>query len=361
MTSLKVGVIGCGSISSIYFQNLPRHPQLEVTACADLIKAKAESSAAEYHIRALTVDELLDDDGIALVVNLTIPAVHYEVAKRVLESGRHVYIEKPLSATCAEAKKLLELAEKKSLRIGCAPDTFLGGGLQTCRKLMDEGAIGKPIAATAYMMNHGHESWHPNPDFYYQPGGGPLFDMGPYYITALVHLAGPVIRVMGVAGTTFSERTITSSPKAGTRIKVNTPTHITSILEFKNGMTVNLVMSFDVWRHNHSAIEIYGTEGSLSVPDPNGFGGRVSICGPDKRGEFKEVRLTHGNQGKERGLGVADMADGLLKGFPHRANGEMAFHVLEVMESILIAAKEKQNVELASSCRRPDPLEGISG
>jgi predicted dehydrogenase len=250
---------------------------------------------------------------------------------------------------------LLGAARDKGLLIGCAPDTFLGGGLQTCRKLIDDGWIGEPIAATAFMMCRGHENWHPDPEFYYQAGGGPMFDMGPYYLTALIHLIGPVGRVTGSAQITFPERIITSQPKYGTKIKVDVPTHVAGVMDFANGAVGTIITSFDVWAARLPRIEIYGTEGSLAVPDPNGFGGPVLVRRAGAS-EWGGVPLTHRYTKQSRGIGVADMAYALRSGRPHRANGDLAYHVLDIMHAFSHASQEGRHVELTSACGRPEPL-----
>ena len=360
MEKVKIGIVGCGNISSIYLKNCSqRFEILEVAACADLLPERAQASAREFNIpKACSVDELLNDPEIKIVVNLTIPKAHAEVCLAALEAGKNVYVEKPLAITREEGKKILELAKSKGLLVGAAPDTFMGAGLQTCRKLIDDGWIGEPIAATAFMTCHGHESWHPDPEFYYQIGGGPMFDMGPYYLTALISLIGPVKRVTGSARITFPERTITSQPKYGTRIKVETPTHIAGVIDFENGAVGTIITSFDVWSANLPWIEIYGSEGSLSVPDPNTFGGRVRVRRKDAD-EWTEIPLSHGYADNSRGLGVADMAYALLSGRPHRANGEMAYHVLDIMHGFLEASERGTHYKLSSSVSalRPCPLD----
>ena len=250
---------------------------------------------------------------------------------------------------------MLEAAKAKGLRVGGAPDTFLGGGLQTCRKLIDDGWIGKPIGATAFMLCHGHESWHPDPEFYYKVGGGPMFDMGPYYLTALVSLMGPVTRVTGATQITFPERTITSQPKFGTKITVDVPTHVAGIMEFASGAVGTILTSFDVWSTTLPRIEVYGTEGTLIVPDPNTFGGpvRVRRMGAE---EWTEIPLTHGYSTNSRGIGVADMAYAIQSGRPHRANGEMMYHVLEMMHGFHDAATQGQHYVMTSTCERPKAL-----
>jgi predicted dehydrogenase len=352
----KIGVVGCGNISDIYLQADKTFDILETVACADLIMEKARAQAEKHDVpRACTVEELLDDPEIEIVVNITTPQAHFEVAMQALNAGKSVHNEKPLALTREEGQTMLKTAEAQGLRIGGAPDTFLGGGLQTCRKLIDDGWIGEPIAATAFMLGHGHESWHPSPAFYYQIGGGPMFDMGPYYLTALIHLMGPIHRVSGEASMTFPTRTITSEPLYGTEIEVETPTHIASTLQFASGAIGTIITSFDVWSHQLPRIEIYGTEGSLSVPDPNIFGGPVKVrrAGEDT---WHEVPLTHGYAENSRGIGVADMAYALQSGRDHRANGTMAYHVLDTMHATLDSAREGRHIVLESTCERPAPL-----
>jgi len=358
----KVGIVGCGNISGIYIKNCKAFDILDVVACADIDMKKAKAKAAEFDLpRACTVEKLLADPEIEIVVNLTPPGAHAEVAVAALEAGKCIYNEKPLAISREDGRRILEMADAKGLLVGCAPDTFLGGGLQTCRKLIDDGWIGEPVAATAFMMGHGPEGWHPDPDFFYQPGGGPMFDMGPYYLTALVNLIGPIRRVTSSARITFPERIITSKPKYGTKIKVNTPTYIAGVMDFANGAVGTIITSFDVWASELPRIEIYGTEGTLSVPDPNTFGGLVRIRRAGA-GEWKEVPLAYGYTENSRGVGVADMAYALRYGRSHRASGELAYHVLDVMQSFLDASREGRHVELASSCSRPAPLPlGLKG
>jgi predicted dehydrogenase len=323
---------------------------------------KARGQAEKYGIaKACTVDELLADKSIDIVLNLTIPHAHGPVALQALGAGKHVYGEKPYAVTRVEGSKVLALAKKKKLRTGCAPDTFMGGAIQTCRKLIDDGVIGDPVSATAFMQCHGHETWHPSPEFYYQPGGGPMFDMGPYYLTALVALFGPVRRVTGSAQKGLAERTITSKPKYGQVIKVNTPTHISGVLDFADGAVGTIITTFDVYAHHLPCIEVHGTKGSMSVPDPNSFGGwkgeraPVQVWTVDKP-EWTEVPYTHGYFTNSRGVGVADMAKAIRTGRTHRANGEMAFHVLDIMQSINDASESGKHMVLKSACERPAAL-----
>ena len=358
MESVKIGVIGCGNISSAYFRGIRKFPLMELVACADLDIERARSRAAEFQIpRALAVAELLADESIDIVVNLTIPDAHAEICLAALTAGKHVYVEKPLAVTREAGKQILELARRRGLRVAAAPDTFLGGGLQTCRKLIDDGWIGTPIAATGFMMGAGPESWHPDPNFFYQLGGGPMFDMGPYYLTALLFLLGPVRRVTASARITFPERTITSQPRKGDKITVNTPTHVAGVLDFATGAIGTLITSFDIMAGTSPLpnIEIYGTDGSLRVPDPNRFDGPVFIK-PRGAKEWSEVPLTHGYTEEGRGLGVADLAYAIRTGRRHRASGEVAYHVLEIMHGFHDSAREGKHYLLESACESPAPL-----
>jgi len=355
MEKTKIGIVGCGNISGIYFKAGQTFEILQVKACADLVPDRAAAKAGEFNCKAVTVEQLLADPEIKIVVNLTVPNAHASVALAAVEAGKSVHNEKPLTVRREDGRKLLELAKAKGVRVGCAPDTFLGGGIQTCRKLIDDGWIGQPVAATAFMTCHGHESWHPDPEFYYKAGGGPMFDMGPYYLTALVSLMGPVKRVTGSARVTFPQRTVTSKPKYGTKITVDVPTHVAGVMDFASGAVGTIITSFDVWAANLPRIEIYGTEGSMSVPDPNGFGGPVRIFRPGQK-EWVEMPLTHNYAENSRGIGVADMAYALRSGRPHRANGELAFHVLDVMHAFHDASAGGRHVEVQSTCHRPAPL-----
>jgi predicted dehydrogenase len=353
-TKTKIAIVGCGNISDIYLQNCLAFG-LDVVACTDMDMSRAEAKAQEFGVAAQPLTEVLADSFIELIVNLTPPNVHAEVSCAALNAGKHVYSEKPLATNRTDGAQLLELAKHKGLRIGCAPDTFLGAGLQTCRKLLDDGAIGEPVAAVAFMTGRGMEMWHPNPDFFYQPGGGPMFDMGPYYLTTLVSMLGPVRRLTGSARISFPERLITSEPLAGTKIKVNTPTHVSGVLDFVGGSVATVIMSFDVWAANLPYIEVYGSEGSLGLPDPNTFGGPVRVKSA-KDEEWRDVPLTHGHAENSRGLGVRDMAAAIRKNRPHRANGEMAFHVLDLMQSFEEASVWGQHIEIQSRCERPAAL-----
>ena len=348
--------MGAGKISGIYLENGAMFDDVEVVACADIMPERAEAQATAYGVsKAYSPQELLADPEVEVVLNLTVPAVHAEVSLAALEAGKHVYTEKPLAVSLEDGRRMLELATEMGLMIGCAPDTFLGGGLQTCRKVMDEGIIGEPVAVTALMMTHGPEDWHPNPDFFYQPGAGPMFDMGPYYLTALATLLGPIRRVTGSARVTFPERTVTSEPHYGSTITVNTPTHVAGVMDFEGGPVGTLVTSFDVYSEEHSRIDVYGTEGTLSLPDPNTFGGPVRVW---RTGEsaWTEIPLTHPYTENSRGLGLADMARALRSGRRPRASGELGFHALEVIHAFLDSSQSGRHVEVESTFERPEAL-----
>ena len=294
-------------------------------------------------------------EGIEIVVNLTIPGAHADVAIACLEAGKHTHAEKPFAISRAEGTPVLALAEKKGLRVGCAPDTFMGAGIQTARKVLDDGWIGEPIGCNAHMMGHGPESWHPDPEFFYKTGGGPMFDMGPYYLTALVSLLGPVDQLTGSATITFPQRTITSEPKRGTVVDVDVATHVTGIMRFANGAVGTITTTFDVWAASHPPIEVYGTEGTMQVPDPNGFGGAVRVRKPGMD-DWATLPPSHVYADNHRGIGVADMAYAIRSGRSHRSSGALAFHVLDIMESFHDASEQSAYVDLASSCERPAML-----
>ncbi len=354
--SVKIGIIGAGTISGAYLENGETFEALEIISIADIVVDRARQKATEYNVpKACTPDELLADPDVELVINLTIPSVHAEVGLAALEAGKHVYSEKPLATEREDAQRLLATAKERGLLVGCAPDTFLGGGLQTCQKALDDGLIGEPIGATAFMMGHGPEGWHPDPYFFYQPGAGPMFDMGPYYLTALATLIGPMRRVTGSARITFPERTITNEAKFGEKIPVNTPTHIAGVMDFENGAVGTIITSFDVWASRLPRIEIYGTEGTLGVPDPNGFGGPVLLRRANDS-DWTELPIEHHYTKGSRGVGTADMCHALRSGRPHRASGDLAYHVLDLMHAFHDASREGRHVEVTSRFERPSAL-----
>ncbi|MFP6797223.1 MAG: Gfo/Idh/MocA family oxidoreductase [Pseudomonadales bacterium] len=351
---VSIGLIGCGVISSAYLKAASTFNVLKFAACAD-IDANASTRCSEsFDIPSMAVDELLARDDIEVVLNLTIPSAHTDVNLAALESGKHTYCEKPFALNTVEGKRVIQTAKERELRVGCAPDTFFGGGHQTVRNALDGGAVGTPIAGTAFMMNHGHESWHPNPAFYYHDGGGPMFDMGPYYLTALVNALGPVRRVAALTGRAFDTRTVGSEPRRGERIDVEVDTHTAGTLEFISGAIVTVVMSFDVWLHSNRFIEIHGTKASLSSPDPNGFGGTVRVSGTNRI--WDDLPLTHGYLENMRSIGLADMCVGIRTDRPHRCSGDLAYHVLEIMEAFGHSSATRRHVELTTTPDRPEPL-----
>ncbi|SFN36994.1 Gfo/Idh/MocA family protein [Mycetocola miduiensis] len=352
---LRVGVIGVGHISAQYFEQFPALPGIRLVAVADLSAERAAAVAAEQGVRALGVDELIADPDVDMVLNLTIPAAHAEIGIRALKAGKHVYGEKPLALSPDEGAPLLALAAERGLRVGSAPDTVLGTGVQTARRLLDDGAIGEPVAAAVHWSAAGHERWHPAPQFYYQPGGGPLFDMGPYYLTSLVTLFGPVLRVSGTSRRSVRERSIATGPLAGTAIAVEVDTHINALLEHADGVTATVTMSFDVWATKTPLFEVYGTSGTLAVPDPNQFSEPVSLYTADEPG-WTTVEASVGYRDAGRGYGLADMARAIETDRPHRASGELAFHVLEIMDAVLRAGREHRVVELSSTVKRPEAV-----
>jgi predicted dehydrogenase len=352
---VRTGVIGCGKISGAYFQNAKNFPILDIVACADLNPEAAKTQATAYNIpKACTVKQLLADPEIELVINLTVPKAHVPVALKILAKGKHTFSEKPLGISRREGRKLLAAAEKTGLKIGCAPDTFLGAGIQTARQLIDQGAIGKPLAFTAFFMCPGHESWHPSPEFYYQVGGGPMFDMGPYYLTALLNLLGPIQRLSGMATIAQPQRTITSQPKSGQVINVETPDHVVGNIQFVNGCVGTLVTSFATRFPTHDGkqpITIFGEEATPKVPDPNQFDGPVSLR---KKGETEWREMPHTFvKGYGRSVGAADMAYAIRSGRSHRANLQQAFTVLDLMQGFLDSSKTGRVYTPAIPYERP--------
>ena len=350
----KIAIVGCGNISDIYLQNCVAFG-MDIVACTDMDMSRAQAKSEQFGVAAWPLADLFADSSIEIIVNLTPPSAHAEVSRAALNAGKHVYSEKPLATNRTDGAQLLELAREKGLRIGCAPDTFLGAGLQTCRRLLDDGVIGEPVAAVAFVTGRGMEMWHPNPDFFYQQGAGPMFDVGPYYLTALVSMLGPVRRLTGSARISFPQRLITSQPLAGTKINVNTPTHVTGVLDFVSGPLATVIASFDVWAANLPRIEIYGSEGSISMPDPNTFDGPVNVKTAEDE-EWRDVPLVNGHTENSRGLGVRDMSAAIRENRSHRASGEMAFHVLDLMQSFEEASTSGQHIEIQSRCERPAAL-----
>ena len=363
---LGVGVIGCGNISAAYFRLAPLFRGIEMRACADLNAEAAKARAAEFGLRADTVDGLLAASDIDIIVNLTVPAAHYEVSKQILDAGKHVYSEKPFVLSVAEGLDLKKRAEKKGLRIGSAPDTFLGGAHQFARDIIDSGKLGRITRATCHVMNPGMEHWHPNPAFFFQPGGGPILDLGPYYLANLIQLIGPVKQVAALTTIPFKERTISSKPRFGEKVPVNTPTTIHALLEFANGAAVSLNASWDVWQHGHAPMELFGDEGTIYVPDPNFFGGNVRYT--QKADQVKKLpkwdhpfavpnqQHSQGMMANYRAAGLADMAIAIGEGRPHRCSMELALHAVDVMTGVLKSGETGKFVAMKTTCERPEAL-----
>ena len=367
MARLGIGVIGCGNISTAYLKLAPLFRSLELKAVADVNMEAARLRASEFPVRAETVDDLLAAPDVDVVVNLTVPAVHYEVTRRILEAGKHAYSEKPLVLTLEEGEELRALADARGLRVGSAPDTFLGGSHQAARALIDGGRVGRILGGTAHVMGHGMEAWHPNPDFFFKPGGGPVLDMGPYYITNLVQLIGPVRSVAATAKAGLASRTIGNGPRLGESLDVTTPTDVQAILLFQNGATVSFGASWDVWAHRHANMELYGEEGSIFIPDPNFFGGTVEVTREGGEAEavadeghpFGQVNMNdNSGQGRAnyRCAGLADMAQAIEEGRPHRCDIDLAVHVVDVMTGILRAGEGRAWVDMTTTCERPAAL-----
>lgn len=363
---LGVGIVGCGNISTTYFKLAPLFRGIEVRACADINPAAAKARAKEYGARAGSVADLLKAKDVEIVVNLTIPAVHYEVSRQALDAGKHVYSEKPFVLTLKEGLDLRKRAAKKKLRIGSSPDTFLGGSHQLVRDLIDKGALGKITGGTCHVLSRGMEHWHPNPDFFFQPGAGPVLDIGPYYVTELIHLIGPVVRVTALASTPRRHRVIGNGPRNGEKVPVDTPTTVHAVLEFKNGAVVTLGASWDVWDHGHAPMELYGEEGTVYIPDPNFFGGAVRYTRgakavnrqPAWNHPFSVPNEKHGEgmMANYRSAGLSDMALAIQAGRPHRCSEELALHAVDVMTSILRSAETGRAVGMRTTCERPAAL-----
>jgi predicted dehydrogenase len=353
-TPARVGIVGCGVISAHYAENAAAFDSFAITACADLDPARAAALAAAHELEALTLDELVADPEIDVVLNLTPPAAHVAVTRASLAAGKHVYSEKPLATTAADALDLLADAERRGLRIGCAPDTFLGGPYQAALELIRSGAIGEPLSVGATMLVGGADGWHPDPEIFFADGAGPLLDMGPYYLTAIVALLGPVARVAGFASTRAPERTIATGPRAGERFPVTTPTHVAASLELESGVTGSLVTSFDAHDRYVCDLEIHGTDGTLGLPDPNAFHGPVRIrLG---RADWEDAAFASRGAADARGLGLHDLVEAIAAGEPHRASGRLAAHVVEVARSVLRSADERAVIEIESSLEQPRPL-----
>ena len=361
-----IGIIGCGNISAAYLRLAPLFKGLEVRAVADMNADAAQARAEEFNVRADTVEGLLAADDIDIIVNLTIPDAHFSVTRDILRAGKHAYTEKPIVLTLEQGEELRALASANNLRIGSAPDTFLGGAHQAARAAIDAGDIGTVIAGTAHVMSHGMEHWHPNPDFFFLPGAGPMLDIGPYYVTNLIQLLGPVKRVSALTSMASDTRTILSEPRKGAVIPVKTPTNIHALLDFHSGATITLSTSWDVWAHRHGHMELYGADGTMFLPDPNWFSGTVEIT--NAKGETHSLDTashplgipnqdTHDEaKANYRTAGLAEMAIAMNEGRPHRCALELAIHAVDVMTSVLKAGEQGAVITLSTTCERPAPL-----
>jgi len=363
-----VGIMGAGNISAAYLRLAPLFKNLEVRAIADVIPEAAKARAEEFSVAAQTPDELLKNSELDVIVNLTVPAAHFSVSKDILSAGKHAYSEKPFVLSVEEGIQLKALADEHGLKVGSAPDTFLGGAHQQARAIIESGKVGRIASGTMHVMSRGMEHWHPNPDFFFQPGGGPILDLGPYYITNMINLVGPIKRVSAFTGMARTEREVTAEgPFKGTFIKVGTPTTIHAILEFHSGAIITLGASWDVSSHGHHNIELYGTEGTVYVPDPNFFNGDVTIT--DRAGAKEKVEpwdhpFGVANQGLDtptpranyRNAGLSDMLTAAETGRHARCDLDVALHAVDVMTSILKAGETGQVITLQTTCERPAPL-----
>lgn len=374
MRNINVGILGCGFISNTYIRDIKRfYPSLHLAACADVNVELAKSHAEKYRIPSgCSVEEMLAMEEVELVVNLTPPQFHMELNKKIMQAGKHVFCEKPFAPTAAQARQVMDLADEKGLLVGSAPDTFLGSSLQTCRKILDDGWIGKPLYVTANMMSNGVETWHPAPANFYRQGAGPLYDMGPYYFTALTALLGPVKRVSAFSGTGFPVRKVYTGPLKGQEVPVETPTHYSGTAELASGVIVSMNISFDIWHSNLPMFEIYGTDGTLEVPDPNMSGGRPRVYRKERTLDvlYDDSRETKEKQDTSvelpelyphigdytRGIGVLDLACAIDEKRKPRVNAEMACHVIEAITGMMESAQDKKVYEMKTTCEKPEPI-----
>ena len=354
---LKAGIIGCGNISDIYLINSRRFRQFDIVACADLFNEKAEQTARKYGIEHLAVSELLASEQIDLIINLTVPGAHADVSLEAVRRGKHVYSEKPLAISLEDGQKLLAEAEQRGVQVGIAPDTFLGGSIQSAAEMIAEGSLGRLVGASAFMMSRGPESWHPNPAFLYQTGAGPMYDMGPYYLTALVHLFGPVKRLTGSVAITFKERLITAPERYGETIKVQVPTHISGILDFAGGGSATITTSFDVVSARTPFLEIYLEHGTISLPDPNHFNLPLLV---KRQGEenWREIQPPGDKNDNMRGIGICALAEAIEAGRKSQVDASIGLHVLEIMHGIHQSSEAGCHYHMQSTCQLPPAAGG---
>ena len=365
---MRVGIIGCGNISETYFECQNLFNNFNVVACADINIEAAKKSAEKYNVNAFSVDDILSNEDVDLIINLTIPAAHKEIIMKSLKAGKHCFSEKPLAMSFSEGLEISDLANSKNLYVGCAPDTFLGAAGQKARSLIEDNAIGNVVLGTFNLMSHGMEHWHPNPDFFFKPGAGPVFDVGVYYITQLVNLIGPIKSISSLSGTATPERIITSEPRNGEKIKVETPTTLMGTLEFHNNAKIQFFCSWDVWKHKHSTIELYGLEGSMIVPDPNFFSGDILISHKEEDWQIiNNDKMLLGipnktdNNGSKianyRGIGLSDMIDAIHNQRQSRCSLDLAVHVLEAMEGIIKSSEDRVIYNMKTKPSQPDFLD----
>ena len=365
---MRVGIIGCGNISETYFECQNLFNNFNVVACADINIEAAKNSAEKYNVKAFSVDDILANDDIDVIINLTIPSAHKEIIMKSLNAGKHCFSEKPLAMNFNEGLEIAELAKSKNLYVGCAPDTFLGAAGQKARSLIEDKKIGDVVLGTFNLMSHGMEHWHPNPDFFFKPGAGPVFDIGVYYITQLVNLIGPIKSISSLSGTATPDRTITSQPRNGEKIKVETPTTLMGTLEFHNNAKIQFFCSWDVWKHKHSTIELYGLEGSMIVPDPNFFSGDILISHKEEDWQvINNDKMLLGipnktdNNGDKianyRGIGLSDMINAISNKRQSRCSLDLAVHVLEAMEGIIKSSDERVIYNMITKPSQPDFLD----
>ena len=360
MNTVKIAMIGVGNISGIYLKNITGlYKEIELIGVCDLVRERAEKAQADYNIPKIydTMHDAFADPEVDIVLNLTRPYQHYDVTKAALLAGKHVYSEKPLAAEWKLGKELVELAQEKGLHLGGAPDTFMGAGIQTCRRIIDDGLIGTPIGSACYMIGRGMETWHPEPDFFYQYGGGPMMDMGPYYVTAMVNLMGKIDRVVSASRASFPKRLITSQPLAGQTIDVNVNTYVAGTVQYASGAIGTIFTTFDVYfpREKTRCIEIYGSEGTLFVPDPNCFSGKIELYRPEE-GVVREIPMMYDYPENSRGLGLADMAKAIQTGREARADVQQTAHVLEVMCGFATSAETGGWVDITTDYHRAAPM-----
>ncbi len=365
---MRVGIIGCGNISETYFNCKNIYNNIEVISCADIDNNLSKKSGEKFNIKSESVDDILSNTEVEIIINLTIPSAHKKIIIDSLNSGKHCFTEKPLAMNFNEGQEIASLAKQKKLFVGSAPDTFLGATGQKARGLIEKNILGKVVLGTFNVMSRGMEDWHPNPDFFFKPGAGPVFDLGVYYITQLVNLLGPVKSINSISGTAYTERKITSQPRYGEKIKVETPTTLMGVLEFHSDVKIQFFCSWDVWKHNHSNIELYAHDGTMILPDPNFFSGDILLSKNDS--DWQKINNDdmllgkpnkQDNDGKNianyRGIGLSDMINAISQNINPRCSLDLSLHVLEVMDGIIVSSQKKTQINISTKPKKPEPLE----